>query len=439
MDTEEFDIFEERERRFQQLIGVSIPRLHAGPVELIKDIIHLFKGPSAPSTDPSTRPIYILSNPIDGFVYQNALQELQAAAIVACGENSDEVNQLAISAAEQFGLTSQNLLQPISTLSGGESVKLSLAKIHVLKGVSRHIVVSSPLSWLSADNRHLFDRLINGISERTNVTVLVMRGEDDNSGTDLDGVCQNHEENVSFHIHCEKLSVELGDDSPELKIPRTAFFSSWDDTFRSPCLMLGDNGSGKSLLCKVLSGAVFYSGHAKIRCGEKAGKARLVFQDAISQTMARERELLLHEPCCSIEHAAEKLYAQLIERTRSELLRVFSGRSSREAEIGKLCNLLQEMSLLTAKLNLIAYRISQQPPLLILDEPDWGVSREVAIALVLATTKIAHENGIAVLIVSHKPWWRAVCNSILRIHRTDEMGVLAHGHSFKINMQKEVP
>jgi energy-coupling factor transporter ATP-binding protein EcfA2 len=435
VNTEEFDVFEEREERFQALVGVTIPRLHAGPVQLIRDITELFRGKPGSTLNPNAQPIYILSNPAEGFVYPSALQELQAAAIVASGGSEKHVNRTAHEAAARFGLNAENLLQPITTLSGGESVKLSLAKAYILRAIKKEIVVSSPLAWLSADNRHLFDRLVADFGINGNVTLLVMKGENEDAKIPSSLTSKLPISDVRFTTSCEGLCVELSETVDEHGNSRTASFNDWNDTFQSPCLMLGENGSGKSLFCKILSGAQYHQGAATVRCGGKIGRARLVFQDAISQTMARDQELLLHEVCCSFEHAAEKIQQRLSATLRTELARAMDGAIAESAE---LLERLRAMSLLTAKLNLIAYRLSSNPPLLILDEPDWGLSRDVAIALVIATTTVAHEHGIPVLIVSHKPWWRAISNSILRITRMEERDLLGASCNFEVSMTKEL-
>lgn len=144
MKIEEFESFERREQRFQELVGVTIPRLHAGPEQLVRDIVELFKGRPVSRNGAGHQPIYILSNPSDGFVYQNGLQELQAAAIVASRGSTKDHTSIAIRSAERFELSAENLAQPITTLSGGESVKLSLAKAHLLRAITEQMVVSSP-------------------------------------------------------------------------------------------------------------------------------------------------------------------------------------------------------------------------------------------------------------------------------------------------------
>lgn len=205
MNTEEFEFFEKREDRFQELVGVTIPRLHAGPAQLIRDITELFKGKPGSKLNPNAQPIYILSNPADGFVYPGALQEWQAAAIVASGGSAKDISRTAKESAARFGLNAENLLQPITTLSGGESVKLSLAKAYILKAVTKKVVVSSPLAWLSADNRHLFHLLVADFGMDANITLLIMKGENDEANVPGSLTSKLPIGDVRFTISCEDL------------------------------------------------------------------------------------------------------------------------------------------------------------------------------------------------------------------------------------------
>ncbi len=96
------------------------------------------------------------------------------------------------------------------------------------------------------------------------------------------------------------------------------------------------------------------------------------------------------------------------------------------------------LSLLDLKLMLTAARLAHKPAAIILDEPDWGFSRQTAIAFVATVVKTAHAMGVAVLLISHKPWWRQVAPSTLRI----EKEVLSHSEEnllFRIHLKAVTP
>ena len=70
------------------------------------------------------------------------------------------------------------------------------------------------------------------------------------------------------------------------------------------------------------------------------------------------------------------------------------------------------------KAALLAVRLCGRPAALILDEPDWGLSRPVALAFVFNVIKTAHKRGIPVVLISHKPWWLNAAGSILQVQRS---------------------
>ena len=91
-------------------------------------------------------------------------------------------------------------------------------------------------------------------------------------------------------------------------------------------------------------------------------------------------------------------------------------------------------SLLEIKALLVAVRLCGRPGALILDEPDWGLNRDSAIAFVFAIIKVAHELNTPVLLISHKPWWYQLANSSIRVQRTDKEMDKDRNYSFQIRL-----
>jgi hypothetical protein len=75
------------------------------------------------------------------------------------------------------------------------------------------------------------------------------------------------------------------------------------------------------------------------------------------------------------------------------------------------------LSLLEMKILLTALRLVDHDGVLILDEPDWGLSRPDAVAFVAAVVRAAHDRGVPVILISHKPWWRNLARSIRRVSK----------------------
>jgi ABC-type branched-subunit amino acid transport system ATPase component len=91
-------------------------------------------------------------------------------------------------------------------------------------------------------------------------------------------------------------------------------------------------------------------------------------------------------------------------------------------------------SLLEIKALLVAVRLCGRPSALILDEPDWGLSRDSAIALVLAIIKVAHEVSTPILLISHKPWWLNLAKSTINVQRTAKKMHKDQNYSFRIQL-----
>ena len=95
-------------------------------------------------------------------------------------------------------------------------------------------------------------------------------------------------------------------------------------------------------------------------------------------------------------------------------------------------------SLLDLKLMLTAARLAHSPAAIIVDEPDWGFSRQTAIAFVATVVSTAHAMGVAVLLISHKPWWRHVAPSTLRIEK-EVLPHLEENLLFRIHVKAVTP
>jgi len=91
---------------------------------------------------------YITSNPRDCLAFGTTRQVLNSQRVAAIKEITAE-----------FDLV-DNINQPIRTLSGGETVKMALAKTLLLLNCSRRLSIDSPFSWLSHQNIHLLTKVV---------------------------------------------------------------------------------------------------------------------------------------------------------------------------------------------------------------------------------------------------------------------------------------
>jgi energy-coupling factor transporter ATP-binding protein EcfA2 len=197
---------------------------------------------------------------------------------------------------------------------------------------------------------------------------------------------------------------------------------------------VGQNGQGKSLIARVLAGAVSFRGQAGLTRVEKSGPPRLLFQDVITQTLLRSFDSIAGStlPANGLKPVA------LCEKLLTEYRAVYAA-VSEKGEQQPLAGVAGFRSLLEVKAMLIAVRLCGQPGALILDEPDWGLTRASAVALVAAVVKLAHAHGIPIILISHKPWWRPIAKSVIRVERTPKTTNGASASAFEIQLRCETP
>ncbi len=384
-------------------VGHLIPCRHAGPQQFWKDFKKITRSDLPVGVRENIA--YISTDPRDSLAFGSPLQVLSAACMhTATGRPVAGVSPRELAAEMEI----ETLLnQPIRTLSGGESVKLALAKALAVSGTSSKLVVSSPFSWLSQANRTLFDRALDSYHRQQVPTeILALEGEDDLAPIQSESFWPGGVTKPTFSLVFAGARLAIGSPvnavSDEQLYARVADFSG---ELVSPCLLAGENGQGKSLLAKSLAGAVTVRGRAVIKSSRVNGRARLLFQDVITQTLLRSFNGIVASVKANRRGRAEKLYQKLCRACENQ-----------PGENGEGSAALPR-TLLEIKLILIAVRLAESPPALILDEPDWGLSRPDAISLVAAAISTAHDLGVSVILISHKPWWQPIVGSILNVKK----------------------
>jgi energy-coupling factor transporter ATP-binding protein EcfA2 len=175
----------------------------------------------------------------------------------------------------------------------------------------------------------------------------------------------------------------------------------------------GDNGQGKSLVARALSGALSMQGRAMIKGPQVQGTASLLFQDVLTQTLLRSFDTLAAGGPNVSGRTVRSVYAQ-IQNEYAAAFNSMGGRGNNRGDAPRT----GRHSLLDIKTVLVAARLAAAPAALVLDEPDWGLSRRSAIAFVSAVLAAAHRQGTPVILISHKPWWRPAARSGISVTRT---------------------
>jgi energy-coupling factor transporter ATP-binding protein EcfA2 len=201
-----------------------------------------------------------------------------------------------------------------------------------------------------------------------------------------------------------------------------------EETLVSPCLLGGDNGQGKSLVAKALASAIPCRGEASLQGPGGPLRARLLFQDVLNQTLMRSMPQLTRRGSGNgLAAAYDAVVAGIRQRApeTGDALRSFADRR---------CDPVP-LSLLEIKVLLAAARIADQGALLILDEPDWGLSRCDALAFVGAVVSAAHQRSVPVMLISHKPWWQKRVGSMRWVSKETASSSSAKGCLFRIRIR----
>ncbi len=394
-----FATYEQREEAFRRLAGPLIPRRYGGARLLWRDLREA-SGPGV--ADALKRPMArITANPRDGLAFGSARQVL-AAALMTAGAWEGVRERIAI-LADQFRIAG-NLGQPIRTLSGGETVKVALAKAAAEQPVVDRLIIASPFAWLSRDNRGCLDTLAETYARtKTPADILILDGEDSGRPAEAAALPAG----PVFELRLAGVRTPL---SPSFGVagapPATAAVADFAAKLRSPCLLVGANGQGKSLVAKILAGAVTFQGRAELRVeGQRAG-ARLLFQDVLTQTLLRDPGPAESPVATGFHPAVQALAASMAQEFESLCRQI-----APESAAGRLPVLGR------IKIALAASRLAAGCGALILDEPDWGLRRADAIAFVQAVVAAAHRRQTAVILISHKPWWKGCAGSTVTVNR----------------------
>jgi len=396
-----FETYEARERAFNRAVASLVPVRYKGPEFFWQDFQHIIQTEPSPG---AMLPAFITSNPRDCLAFGSAQQVLSAAQTTV-GTNGDTAMAAKRTVAERFGL--QPILhQPIRTLSGGETVRLALAKAMIMAGGCDQLVVSSPFCWMSANHLPHLMRVAGQFQQLGKpVRILAMSGETSQDPIGPAELGRIPKTKLAFTLLFQETAILLGTSLNAITArPGVARVMDAEYHLSSPCLWVGDNGQGKSLVAKALCRAVAMQGEALIARPGCKGPAGLLFQDVVTQTLMRTVPVMARTARHTAGPPAQAIYDDILARQQQWI-----------SEENIASTAADHDSLLAVKAMLIAMHLSSLPSALILDEPDWGLSRSAAVAFVAAVVEKAHGLGIPVIIISHKPWWRSMAADVLEV------------------------
>jgi energy-coupling factor transporter ATP-binding protein EcfA2 len=368
------------------------------------------------------RPVSIFPMPSLGLSFPTPGEEIGAALMVSKGiiAGEEDISRH----MNEYGFPHEKMNQPTVSLSGGEQLLLGFARAAALVSVTSSLVACSPTHWLNKSRyAHLEDVISLYEKAGKETEILMLEGEP------FPGVCYTHQEHASvkndlklpwkFNLNQIEVIFEEQKFPLHLAEHRLRYIVQKNiDPLMSPTLLTGDNGAGKSVLSKVLSGVIKPKKRiCSVQCGGSSDRARIVLQDSIDQLFGNSITGYIpwvYQFDSSKEEKASNIYNAIDGMLRDYV------QKKQELDLGSVGSRTRPNSILQCKIALVAEKIASDPTLLILDEPGWCLSSSMAKAFVEATCREAQANRVAVLLISHQEeWWSGICNSWL--HMTKDM------------------
>lgn len=418
-----FQSFEEREAAFRELGGSSSLRRHHGPKVFFDDLKSSKAGEGQFLKDGKVR-LCVTQNPRDWLAFRTVGEVLTAANAINELLSGEGREALFADAVNQFGL--QNVMDvSVSRISYGEAAKVAMAKCYLLSQSASHCCIANPKAWLSNKSAKLLGTLQTEFTKNSVATVyLLLEGEDNQDSPKIDIPINP----IDFKMRTKDLQVNLGSLIEDDEETETARISDFQSSFKSPLIVTGENGAGKSILANALCGLGIHSGKAEIETGFRVGAARMVFQDPIRQCLSRGFSQFKSYYKKEWPKIYE-VYEHVIETSGNYSNQIFGSAAS----IGPIDEFKEPATLFQLRALLASIRIheSSRSSALILDEPAWGLSKQNAISLVAAIVTLSHQKGRPVIIISHNTWWDNLGKSWMKVEKsTDREFLLGSNEKF---------
>ncbi|MEQ8637939.1 ATP-binding cassette domain-containing protein [Gimesia maris] len=408
-----FESYEEQLRFFAETTQIHLLPMTRGKAAFCRDLGNWFNEYN--EEEGTLQFSYILPNPELGMSFPTALDVL--STILSIHDQSKNTEHEAKSLLNEFGIDPEKANQPLISFSGGELLLLSYAKAIAMMPLVNSLVACSPVYWLNRRNYRYWNLLIEQYKKNNkSVKVALLAGEPIPQQEPKECINTEQREKISqlkWKLIVDRPKVIFKEIKFPISYPEVSLLFTSDSNeidLISPTLITGDNGVGKSILAKLLSGIVKpVDGGISSFSENGKSNARLLFQDSIDQIfgMSIDNHLdWVFRFDSDKADIAKSVYEEIETSLRSFLTDNHFESLIALGEANKRATLLQ------VKIGLIAERIASLPSLLVLDEPSWGLSKTISHYFVKIICQQAHKYGIAVALISHQlTWWKSVINS----------------------------
>lgn len=383
-----FETFEEREAYFKAHVSGLVPETYRGAREFWRQFGAVKTADVIAQSENGIA--FIPSFPQDGLAFSSPSQVLRAAAMGA-----PDAGELERETAELFKI-SHLLDQALRTLSGGETIRLALAKVYLNARTHRKLSIASPFSWLDRKSMGLINTTADAyLGQDKPAEFLALAGENEVVPLPMSLTATG----PAFAIRMRNLAIELSQSFSLGADPLRTVVRDGELNLRSPCIIQGENGAGKSLFSKTLADVVGYRGELAVDSGANDGPSRLLHQNTLSQSLFR-------------------VGAEFAPLGEGEVFEEFNSLKSRlQAALAEKLGGFDDKSILGVKTSLCAARLCGRPKVFILDEPEWGLNHVAASRLVGEICEAAHDKGVPVMIVSHKTWFSDLAASGITVSK----------------------
>lgn len=345
------------------------------------------------------RVVFFPSDPTTFLIFPTLRQEIE---IFRSASDKIYGNLTSSQIAHDFRLTDENLDQPVHTLSGGERTKAALLKVTLLLRDADEISISSPAQWLDEVSRYLLERLVDfAIKLRVKITFHTLEGDfwpRSSKEPGLEKKICNSAPTIGFKQSHFSVVFDSDEDKKTICYLDYNIAEISKNRVSSPVLITGDNGAGKSVFAKCMAGMLIGKNDLTPLSSMGAGFGRIILQDCLSHYF---RCGILGHPSRVFDFDSDAmkrtsgLFRDLCDKARKILC---NGSNDDPYFVGTD---LDPSTLLQAKLMLVAERLAYCPPVLILDEPAWGLSLMQSYAFLFVTISYCHDKGVPVVIISH--------------------------------------
>lgn len=409
---ERFKTMNALQLRFSELTGSPLLRSDLGAGRFFSDFGAYM------STKVSARTERILGvppDPADFLAFPTASDELKLAV-----NSKTDAGEAVQALASLFDISPALLTRQVRHLSGGERSLVALAKAYALSSEYDSLVLANPATWLHPSRRPLVDKVTRAFTvDGKKATILLLQGDwrevDDEppiTPTSADAVAP-----IAFQLVSDGVEVRFPAAEYPVHTPERRIVYQHEGTalaLRSPLLIQGDNGIGKSTLALLLAQvrAPDTERQPRVRVSGIEGGARLILQDTSRQMFAMSASDHSHHTF-RYDSERRRKADEAVEALETELGRKLD---LLEEGIGEFDNRGRISSMLHSKVTLAVERLMSRPALLILDEPSWGLSTSLARLAVGVIVREAHKLGTPVAIISHETnWLEGIIHSTLEL------------------------